>query len=106
MRMLGSNVALENDFYRCGPAVALQDAGFSRGGPVCTLCDTDSTCNLVHALISCSHNNGVGQWLLQLVGAHVPDVSPQQLTLLDLCIDDDRIRLPIIWLIANTLGNI
>ena len=31
-RMSGPKAALENDFYGCGPAVALQDAGFSRGG--------------------------------------------------------------------------
>ena len=32
--MSGPKAALENDFYGCGPAVALQDAGFSRGGCV------------------------------------------------------------------------
>ena len=31
-RMSGPKAALENDFYGFGPAVALQDAGFSRGG--------------------------------------------------------------------------
>ena len=30
--MSGPKAALEKDFYGCGPAVALQDAGFSRGG--------------------------------------------------------------------------
>ena len=73
--------------------------------PECTLCDATTTCNLLHALFFCEFNNGVGQWLLQLIRSKVPGVSPQQVILLDLNLDD-KLRLPIVWLIAKTLGSI
>ena len=71
--------------------------------PVCTLCESNQTCNLVHAMFSCNHNSSVGHWLLQLLRTHIPGISPQQVILLDLKLDE-KLQLPIVWLIANTLS--
>ena len=73
--------------------------------PECTLCNSKNICDLVHVMFECSYNHGVGLWLLKLLDCHVPPHTPQQVILLDIN-PDDNLRLPIVWLIANTLGNI
>ena len=47
----------------------------------------------------------VGQCLLQMIHRFLPRTVPQQVVLLDLKLDE-HLRLPIIWLIAKTLGDI
>ena len=71
--------------------------------PSCLLCDSQQHCNLQHALFSCSFNNNVGQWLLKLLNGFVPQVTAQQVILLDLNLDQKH-QLPLVWLIANTLS--
>ena len=72
--------------------------------PVCTLCESNTICNLVHALFTCSYNHDVGHWLLQMIRSKAPEISPQQVTLLDLNLED-KLHLPIVWLIANKTKN-
>ena len=71
--------------------------------PVCTLCDSNQTCNLVHAMFHCNHNSIIAEWLLQLLRKHVHNLTPQQVILLDVNLDD-KFKLPFMWLIANVLG--
>ena len=71
--------------------------------PVCTLCDANQSCNLVHAMFLCNHNSNIAQWLLQLLRKHVRYLTPQQVILLDMNLEE-KLKLPFIWLIANTLG--
>ena len=71
--------------------------------PQCALCNSQDTCNLAHALFSCSFNNNVGQWLLNLLSSIIPNVTPSQVILLNLNIQDKQ-QLPVIWLIANVLS--
>ena len=73
--------------------------------PVCTLCQSQEVSTLPHALFTCLYNREVGQWLLDILRRHLPTVVPQQVVLLDLHLGD-HVRLPIIWLIAKTLGDI
>ena len=71
--------------------------------PACTLCQSQDTCNLPHALFSCDYNNEVGRWLLNILNHHLPGTVPQDVILLNLSLDD-HLRLPIVWLIAKTLS--
>ena len=73
--------------------------------PACNLCQSQDTCNLSHALFACSHNSEVGQWLLQIIRRCLPGVTPKQVVLLDLNLDE-HLRLPIMWLVARTLSDI
>ena len=73
--------------------------------PICTLCQSQEISNLQHALFTCPYNSEVGLWLLQILRRHLPTVVPQQVVLLDLTLSD-HVRLPIMWLIAKTLGDI
>ena len=66
---------------------------------------SQDTCNLSHALFACSHNSEVGQWLLQIIRRCLPGVTPKQVVLLDLNLDE-HLRLPIMWLVARTLSDI
>ena len=77
----------------------------SISSPACTLCSSNNVCNLEHALFLCTFNNGVGQWLLQVLNKQLDQVSPEKVILLDLDIKD-KLQLPIIWLVSNTLSYI
>ena len=71
----------------------------------CTLCRSLEICNLKHALFDCSYNSQVSHWLCQTLGqlAVKPEVTPQQVILLNLKLEN-HLRLPVAWLIAQTLG--
>ena len=71
--------------------------------PSCSICESNETCNLEHSFFSCSHNHNIGRWLLQKVRKQLPQVQPQQVLLLDLNLEANM-KLPYIWLIANTLS--
>ena len=71
--------------------------------PACTLCNSIQTCNLVHAMFLCDNNSNTAQWLLQLLQKQVPNLTPQQVILLDLNLEE-KFQLPFVWLIANTLS--
>ena len=71
--------------------------------PACTLCESQDNCSLSHALFSCSYNGGVGSWLLRVLGHYVPAILPQQVTLLDINVDEE-LYLPVVWLVAKTLS--
>ena len=75
----------------------------SVNSPICTLCEANQTCNLAHALFFCIHSRSVSHWLLQLLRTHIPGITPQQVILLDLKLPE-KLQLPIVWLIANTLS--
>ena len=74
--------------------------------PNCTHCDTSAPDSLQHALVTCSKNLDVIEWLLKVVHQHIPGLLPQQLVLLDLGTLDDSIKFPIVWLISNVLSSI
>ena len=71
----------------------------------CTLCRSQDICNLSHALFDCSYNSQVSQWLCQTLGQHAvtPEVTPQQVIMLNFKLEN-HLRLPVAWLIAQTLG--
>ena len=71
--------------------------------PTCSICELNEACDLEHSFFNCSYNHNIGQWLLQQVRKQLPQVQPQQVLLLDLNLEANM-KLPYIWLIANTLS--
>ena len=73
--------------------------------PTCTLCMSQETCDLSHVFFTCSSSREVGQWLLGVTRHYVATtVVPEQIILLNLSIEDPLLRLPLLWIIAQTLG--
>ena len=71
--------------------------------PQCTLCPTQNTSDLSHALFTCDYNVEVGNWLLSILGRVIHGVTPEQLILLNLNVERD-LQLPLAWLISETLN--
>jgi hypothetical protein len=72
---------------------------------ICSLCDLNMVGNLTHSLLLCPYNNGAGQFLLDKLNQHIPNILPQQVVLLDLDVCDD-LKLPFVFLIASILSDI
>ena len=74
--------------------------------PFCNFCNLNLTDNLGHNLISCTFNSQVSDWLLQVVRPHVLRPVPAELVLLNLGQIWEDMKLPLAWLLAQTLGHI
>ena len=73
--------------------------------PNCILCDvTDGPADLTHTLLTCPLNKEVTVWLMRVLHVHLPDLEPRQVVLLDLGHLEESLKLPIVWIIANTLS--
>ena len=72
---------------------------------ICTLCDVNSVGDLVHSLLLFPYNDGAGLFLLDLLHVHIPNLSPQQVVLLDLD-DDEHNQLPLVYLTASILSQV
>ena len=72
----------------------------------CTNCNPPYPDSLSHALISCPNNQEVAHWLLQILQPHVQTISPDRLVLLDIGQVQDDLQLPVVWILAEVLGNI
>ena len=68
---------------------------------VCPLseCVSDS---LSHALLSCSQNAEVSDWLLSCLRVYCPALTPEQAVLLDFGCLNTNTELPIVWLVPET----
>jgi hypothetical protein len=71
----------------------------------CTLCDQNVLGNLIHSLLLCPYNNGAGNFLLDVLHLHIPNLQPQQVVLLDLDVAED-LQLPLVYLTAAILSQI
>ena len=71
---------------------------------LCNLCDQSRVGDLVHCLLLCPYNDGAGQFLLDILSVHLPDVLPQQVVHLDLDVASNKF--PLIFLIATVLSEI
>ena len=74
--------------------------------PICNHCNLNSIDNLSHSLISCTNNAQVSDWLLKVVRPHVPQPVPAELVLLHLGHIEEDMKLPLVWLIAQVLGQV
>ena len=74
--------------------------------PFCNFCNLNLTDNIGHNLISCTFNSQVSDWLLQVVRPHVLRPVPAELVLLNLGQIEEDMKLPLVWLLAQTLGHI
>ena len=72
---------------------------------ICSLCDLNMVGNLTHSLLLCPYNNGAGQFLLEKLNQHIPNILPQQVVILDLDAGDD-LKLPLVFMIASILSDI
>ena len=70
----------------------------------CNLCSLEETADLPHTLVTCPFNSEVSVWLMQLLRLHVPLLQPSHVVLLHLGEVQESLHLPLVWLIANTLG--
>ena len=72
----------------------------------CTSCTQPHQDSPSHTLISCTNNQQVADWLLQILQPHVHNVSPDSLVLLDIGQVQDDLQLPVVWILAEVLGHI
>ena len=73
--------------------------------PNCTQCDRAEPDQLHHALVTCPQNKEVADWLLHHLRLHIPDLSPQQLVVLDFGDLQESLELPVVWLVSQVLAN-
>ena len=72
--------------------------------PHCQLCSENIPADLTHCLITCSFNTEVSTWLMKKLQDQVPGLLARQVVLLDLGVLNDQLKLPLVWVIANTLS--
>ena len=72
---------------------------------ICSLCTLNIPGELTHSLLLCPYNDGAGQFLLQKLHSHIPNLLPQQVTLLDLDVEADN-QLPLVYLVAAVLSDV
>ena len=70
--------------------------------PLCALCTECVSDSLSHALLSCSQNAEVSDWLLSCLRVYCPALTPEQAVLLDFGCLNTNTELPIVWLVAET----
>ena len=71
----------------------------------CSLCSDNVTDSLPHSLIECSFVYPASSFLINTLKQVLPNVTPSQVTLLDLDLSQD-LKLPITYLIASFLSQI
>ena len=71
---------------------------------LCILCDQNRIGDLMHCLLQCPYNDGAGNFLLNKLSVHIPNLLPQQVVHLDLNVDDQQ--LPLVFLTASVLSEI
>ena len=71
---------------------------------LCTLCDLEAVGDLQHCLLECPYNNGVGQFVFNILSRCVDGLSQKKIIKLDLNIEGDK--LPVVLFIANVLFEI
>ena len=74
--------------------------------PLCILCDDQVDEDLQHALLSCKHNDGAGQWLMSVVEDQIPNITAEALLRLDLPVMSEENELAITLLISVVLSEI
>ena len=70
----------------------------------CNLCDQGSAGDLSHCLLLCPYNDGAGQFLLNTLSQHVPNLHPQDVVHLNLNTGDKQ--LPLVYMRATILSQI
>ena len=93
-KMIHNILPTQQRLHRILPSVA---------SPLCLLCDSQNICSLSHALFTCSYNYEVSNWLIKILSRFIPEVTPQQVILLNIN-TDSKLHLPLIWLISQTLS--
>ena len=73
-----------------------------RDSPACSLCTSDQEEDCLHALLICSHNSTVNNWIINCTRNVVPNSSPEDIIHLNLDINHPMMFL-LIWLLANVL---
>ena len=71
---------------------------------LCTLCDQNRVGDLTHCLLQCPYNDSAGQFLLDKLSVHIPNLLPHQVVHLDLNVGDKQ--LPLVFLSASVLSEI
>ena len=72
---------------------------------ICTLCNRQEVGNLNHSLLYCEYNDGAGQLLEEKLSELQPELTLNQVTLLDLDVDED-LQLPVVFLTASILSEV
>ena len=71
---------------------------------LCKLCDQNAIGDLAHCLLLCPYNGGAGQYLLDKLTVHLPNLVPHQVVHLDLNVGEQQ--LPLVFLTASVLFEI
>ena len=71
----------------------------------CTLCNKQEVGSLSHSLLHCEYNDGAGLFLQEKLRNFIPNLTLDNVTLLNIEVDDDD-KLPSVFLIAATLSEV
>ena len=80
----------------------------SAPSPHCIQC-TESvpvTDSVSHALLSCSQNREVSEWLISCLQQYCPALTHEQVVLLDFGTLSSNLELPLVWLVAEVLRRV
>ena len=72
---------------------------------ICSHCNLNQVGNISHSLLFCPYNDGAGQYLIEKLSIFAPNLIPDQITLLNLSIEDD-FKLPAVFLTATILSEV
>ena len=72
---------------------------------ICSHCNLNIAGDITHSLLLCPYNDGAGQFLIEKLHHHIPNLVPQQVVLLDFEVDGDH-QLPLVFLIAAVLSDV
>ena len=70
---------------------------------ICTLCDKHEVGNLNHSLLHCDYNDGAGIFLVEKLLQLAPNISTENILLLNFEVTDD-LKLPAVYLISAILS--
>ena len=68
--------------------------------PNCTHCNLGIVEDCFHALLSCPYNNDVNTWIADLLRDHLPALTPENITTLNINLDPDM-QFPVIWFLST-----
>ena len=95
-RMLHNILPTQQRLHRLGMRNAVS--------PLCNLCTAGEQDDLNFALIACSFNSEVSDWLTGILHHLLPNLLQHQIVLLNLGPLDEELRFPVVWIISQVLS--
>ena len=71
--------------------------------PTCSLCSNSSYEDMDHAFLTCDHNQGAGDALVQVLSHHLPSISMEKILILEFEELSEDDEFPVVWFTAAFL---